>query len=275
MSENENNKPVDLGDIPGVKEVYINPVTKPAENKENNILSESMNRFIKETMNGGMINRIIERFDLQGIDIENEHELILKKESKLSASKRKAVEALYNIRVQQRDLMKEIGKDLMGKENPTDEDLRNLLDSVEDANTNQNEVVKAVVNDITQKALAVKIADNKESAEATIKEAEVDYKAKADPEDLTSEAMQNALKQFGRTQFLGSFNSLDLVPTPKVGDIARTIVFNNDGTHSGQELVYVYESPNHWMLVGSVSVPKPETNVEHEKDGSIPLTIEQ
>lgn len=274
MSESINNKPVDLGEIPGVKEVYINPINKPTKEQSNDI-GESMKSFIKETLKGGMVNHIIERFDLQGIDIENEHELILKKESKLSASKRKAVEALYNIRVQQRDLMKEISKDLMGKENPTDEDLRNLLDSVEDANTNQNEVAKAVMDDITQKALAAKTADNKETAEAIVKEAEVDYKAKADPEDLTSEAMQNALKQFGRTQFLGSFNSLELVPTPKVGDVARTIVFNNDGTHSGQELVYVYESPNHWMLVGSVDVPKPETNIEHEKDGSIPLTIEQ
>ena len=274
MSEAINNKPVDLGEIPGVKEVYINPINKPTKEQSNDI-GESMKSFIKETLKGGMVNHIIERFDLQGIDIENEHELILKKESKLSASKRKAVEALYNIRVQQRDLMKEISKDLMGKENPTDEDLRNLLDSVEDANTNQNEVAKAVMDDITQKALAAKTADNKETAEAIVKEAEVDYKAKADPEDLTSEAMQNALKQFGRTQFLGSFNSLELVPTPKVGDVARTIVFNNDGTHSGQELVYVYESPNHWMLVGSVDVPKPETNIEHEKDGSIPLTIEQ
>lgn len=274
MSESINNKPVDLGEIPGVKEVYINPINKPTKEQSNDI-GESMKSFIKETLKGGMVNRIVERFDLQGIDIENEHELILKKESKLSASKRKAVEALYNIRVQQRNLMKEISKDLMGKENPTDEDLRNLLDSVEDANTNQNEVAKAVMDDITQKALAAKTADSKEATEAIVKEAEVDYKAKADPEDLTSEAMQNALKQFGRTQFLGSFNSLELVPTPKVGDIARTIVFNNDGTHSGQELVYVYESPNHWMLVGSVSVPKPETNIEHEKDGSIPLTIEQ
>lgn len=176
-------QPLDIGKIPGVKEVYIKPtMTKATEQKAafmdpktGKPLDFSMRRFLQETMNGGMINRLIKRYDLEGIDLEKEFERVQKKESRLSASKRKAVVALYNMREQQQKLLADIGKELMHKDNPTDEDLRALLDSVEDASTNTQEVAQAVAKDIVQR-----------SVNQVMEEARVDYT----PESKTEEPVK-------------------------------------------------------------------------------------
>lgn len=181
MTELNSEQPVDIGHIPGVKEVYIKPTTTKADEqkaafvdpKTGKPLDFNMRRFLQETMNGGMINRLVKRYDLEGIDLEKEFELVQKKESRLSASKRKAVVALYNMRKQQKQLLADIGKELLKNENPTDDDLRNLLDSVEDAHTNQEEVTVAVAENILQQAInqANKPADEKqEETVATIEE---------------------------------------------------------------------------------------------------------
>ena len=152
--------PVDIGKIPGVKEVYIKPAATPAPNrapafvdpKTGKPLDLSMKKFLEDTMKGGMINQWIAKYELQGIDLEKEGALIEKKQSRLSAAKRKVVVALLNMRAQQRRLLADIGKELLKKDNPTDDELRALLDGVEDAHTNQEEATAAVLSNIVQKA---------------------------------------------------------------------------------------------------------------------------
>ena len=287
-------KPVDIGQIPGVKEVYIKPtMTKAAEQKAafmdpktGKPLDFSMKRFLQETMNGGMINRLVKRYDLQGVDIEKEFELVQKKESRLSASKRKAVVALYNMRKQQKQLLADIGKELLKKDSPSDDDLRALLDSVEDAHINQEEATLAVAQDIVQRALAEKInppkEDKKEEVPAVVQEAmeaaKVDYTpGEGGNDEVTTKALHDAVKNHGRTKFRGVFDSLDQVEDPQVGDVVHTIVTDDKGNHSGTELVYTYIGPNHWKLEGSyiqeeLPGPVPEEPAKPD-DGSIALTI--
>lgn len=171
-----NNETMELEKIPGVKEVRVIPSEankRPAAfmGPDGKPLDFSMQQFIKETMNGGMINRLVKRYDLEGIDLEKEAALIEQKKSNLSASKRKAVIALLNMRNQQKQLLADIGKELMHKDNPSDEDLRRLLDSVEDASTNTEEVEHAVVENIVQK-----------SVEQVLEESRVDYTPESKPE---------------------------------------------------------------------------------------------
>lgn len=283
-------KPVDIGKIPGVKEVYVKPtMTKIGEQRPaafidpstGKPLDFSMRRFLQETMNGGMINRLIRRFDLEGIDLEKEFELVQKKESRLSASRRKAVVALYNMRQQQKQLLADIGKELLKKGSPTDDELRALLDSVEDANTNQTEAAAAVAQDIAQRALAEKLTnppkpeeehkpveEKKEEVPAAVQKAMEDAKVDYTPgeggnDEVTTKALHDAVKNHGRTKFRGVFSSLDLVEDPQVGDIVHTIVTDDKGNHTGEEAVYTYVGPNHWALdgwklEGSVHVDLPE-----------------
>ena len=287
-------KPVDIGKIPGVKEVYIKPtMTKADEQKAAFVdpktgkpLDFNMRRFLQETMNGGMINRLVKRYDLQGVDIEKEFDLVQKKESRLSASKRKAVVALYNMRKQQKQLLADIGKELLKKDSPSDDDLRALLDSVEDAHTNQEEATLAVTQDIVQRALAEKNnppkEDKKEEVPAAVQEAmeaaKVDYTpGEGGNDEVTSKALHDAVRDQGRTKFRGVFSSLDMVEDPQVGDVVHTIVTDANGNHAGLEMVYTYIGPNHWRCDGSVHVDLPEEPKQEEKkaedDGSIPLTI--
>lgn len=179
----ENNEVTELEKIPGVKEVTIKPANEnnerpaafmdPATGKP---MKFSMQQFIRDTMNGGMINQLVHKYGLEGIDIEKEAALVEQKQSGLSASKRKAVVALNNMRQQQQKLLADIGKDLMHKDNPTDEDLRTLLDSVEDATTNTQEVAQVVVNDIVQR-----------SVNQIMEEARVDYIPEVKSEEETKE----------------------------------------------------------------------------------------
>lgn len=163
---NEKMAITNIEDIPGVKEIKINPIPNAKEKltqdgsktaKVGESLSFSLQNFIRETMNGGMINVLIKKYDLEGIDLEKESERVLAKKSNLSRRQREAVLALNNMRKQQRELLANLSKELMGKNNPSDEDLRNLLDSVEDAATNTEEITKAVVQNIAQRALAAKV----------------------------------------------------------------------------------------------------------------------
>ncbi len=171
-----NNETMELEKIPGVKEVRVIPSEankRPAAfmGPDGKPLDFNMQQFIKETMNGGMINRLVKRYDLEGVDLEKEAALIEQKKSSLSASKRKAVIALLNMRNQQKQLLTDIGKELMHKDNPSDEDLRRLLDSVEDASTNTEEVEHAVVENIVRK-----------SVEQVLEESRVDYTPESKPE---------------------------------------------------------------------------------------------
>ena len=270
----ENNEVTELEKIPGVKEVTIKPANEndarpaafmdPATGKP---LKFSMQQFIRDTMNGGMINQLVRKYDLEGIDIEKEAELVEQKKSKLSASKRKAVVALNNMRKQQQKLLADIGKELMHKDNPTDEDLRALLDSVEDATTNTQEVAQAVAKDIVQR-----------SVNQIMEDVKVDYTPGEGGNDkVTAKALHDAVEIHGRAKFRGVFDSLDQVEDPQVGDVIHIIVPDDKGNHSGKELVYTYFGLNYWKPVGSyiqeeLPGPVPEEPAK-EEDGSIPLTI--
>lgn len=282
--------PCDLGEIPGVKEVEVKGITDSRERiglsdlrdpKTGESLNFSMKRFLRETMNGGMINVMIRKFGLEGIDLEKEAELIKNKKSRLSRRQRDAVLALENMRRQQRDLLENISKELMGKTNPTDEDLRKLLDSVEDATTNTEEVATAVANEIVRKAVESANAPAEEiptSVEEAMEAAKVEYTpGEGGNDEVTTKALHDAVKNHGRTKFRGVFDSLDLVDNPQVGDVVHTIVPDDKGNHSGEELVYTYIGPNNWKLEGSyiqeeLPGPIPEEPAKSD-DGSIPLTI--
>lgn len=135
--------PFDLSSIPGVKEVSVNEVERPSrqeiekiESRATEHLKEAYSKigdqahaFMREMMNGGFINQFIKKFDLAGIDIEAEAELIKQKKSNLSASKRKAVLTLVEIRQQQKELLKLVGQNLRAKDS-----IDNMNEEAEDAN---------------------------------------------------------------------------------------------------------------------------------------------
>ena len=271
-------QPLDIGKIPGVKEVYIKPtMTKATEQKAvfmdpktGKPLDFSMRQFLQETMQGGMINRLIKRYDLEGIDLEKEFERVQKKESHLSASKRKAVVALYNMRKQQQKLLADIGKELMHKDNLTEDDLRALLDSVEDASTNTQEVAQAVAENIVQK-----------SVNQIMEEAQVDYtpepRTEVNPETVhVLKTANDILDAFGRFQFRGVFSDYNEVKNPQAGDVCHAIVASKRPENIQYEDVFVYDG-NKWIFTGQVETNIPPENNEKEpvkeEDGSIPLTI--
>lgn len=141
---------VEMEKIPGVKEVTI---TQPlhliggAKSRE----AFSMKNFLKDALKNNFINDFIRKNNLAGIDTEAEAVLIKTKKSKLSFSQRKAVMILLSMRQRQRELLTDIGKDLLHKEDVTDEDMSRLLDSIEETSTDPKqlqETAEAALNNI-------------------------------------------------------------------------------------------------------------------------------
>lgn len=298
IPEHGSDKPVEksdietigMEDIPGVTEVSMSPINDAEKRirlsdlkhpETGEALGLSMKQFIRETMNGGMINVLIKKYDLEGIDLEQEAALIAEKKSRLSRRQRDAVVALNNMRKQQRELLANLSKELINKDNPTDEDLRKLLDSIEDASTNTGEVATAVANEIVRKAVESANTPAEEISapvEEAMEAAKVDYTpGEGGNDEVTTKALHDAVKNHGRTKFRGVFDSLDLVDDPQVGDVVHTVVPDDKGNHSGEELVYTYLGPNHWKLEGSYiqeELPEPIPEEPAKPDeGSIPLTI--
>jgi hypothetical protein len=178
--------PFDLSSIPGVKEVSVNEVERPSrqeiekiESRATEHLKEAYSKighqahaFMREMMKGGFINQFIKKFDLAGIDIEAEAELIKQKKSNLSASKRKAVMTLVEIRQQQKDLLKLVGQNLQAK------------DSIDNMNEEANDANKAAKN-AEERELADKLC-NEEPVEPSSKleEALADAMVEYTPESV-------------------------------------------------------------------------------------------
>lgn len=119
------NDPFDLGSIPGVKEVSMREIpderpqpfnVQDMKTPDGKPLTASANAFVREMLKGGFINQFIKKYDLGGIDLEAEAARIQEKKSNLSASRRKAVMALIEMRRQQQELLKLIGNDLKAKD---------------------------------------------------------------------------------------------------------------------------------------------------------------
>ena len=125
---------VPMEKIPGVKEVSIAPSTGLLGAKGGQD-AFSMKSFLKDALKEGFINSFIRKNGLSGINIEVEAKLIDSKKSKLSSSQRKAVLTILAMRQRQKELLADIGKDLLHKENVSDADMVKLIDAIEENST--------------------------------------------------------------------------------------------------------------------------------------------
>ena len=278
--ENKEEKPklenATLDDIPGAQVI---PVAKDQPYKDQGIILADDNgkpiedvkfkSMLKEMISGDLMNKLIRRFELQNINLAEEKALIDAKKSHLSKSRREAVIALWNMKQLQRRTLEAIAKPMIKKESPTEEDVKKILDEVEEDVTNHENAAKIVAHDIVQRALANK-AKGQAEVPAEVKEAlesaKVDYTpGEGGNDEVTSKALHDAVRDHGRTKFRGVFSSLDMVKDPQVGDVIHTIATDANGNHAGLEMVFTYIGPNHWRCDGSVHVNLPEEPKQEEK----------
>ena len=265
-----------LDDIPGAQVI---PVAKDQPYKDQGIILADDNgkpiedvkfkSMLKEMISGDLMNKLIRRFELQNINLAEEKALIDAKKSHLSKSRREAVIALWNMKQLQRRTLEAIAKPMIKKESPTEEDVKKILDEVEEDVTNHENAAKIVAHDIVQRALANK-AKGQAEVPAEVKEAlesaKVDYTpGEGGNDEVTSKALHDAVRDHGRTKFRGVFSSLDMVKDPQVGDVIHTIATDANGNHAGLEMVFTYIGPNHWRCDGSVHVDLPEEPKQEEK----------
>lgn len=204
-------KPIDptitAADVPGMTEIKI-PEKQPYKDQGvivtddgHEIKNKDFQQMMRQMISGEMINRLIKRYELQNINLEEEKALIDAKQSRLSKSRRTAVISLWNMRQLQKRTLAAIAKPMIKKESPTEEDVKKILDEVEEDVTNHENAAKIVVRDIVQRALA-----NKAKGQAEV------------PAEV-KEALESAKVDYQPRQFRGIFTSTEDIENPKDGDV--------------------------------------------------------
>ncbi len=204
--ENKEAKPIDptitAADVPGMTEIKI-PEKQPYKDQGvivtddgHEIKNKDFQQMMRQMISGEMINRLIKRYELQNINLEEEKALIDAKQSRLSKSRRTAVISLWNMRQLQKRTLAAIAKPMLAQKEaaPSDEEVNAIIEQVEKDTSDLEPAAKVVANAIVNQAqenLESKVKDHLEAAK-------VDYRPR---------------------QFRGIFTSAEDIENPKDGDV--------------------------------------------------------
>lgn len=276
-----------MTDIPGVKEVHISEAPQPYKGMQvsnpEQLKNFNAKQFFKEMIKGGMINNLIRKYDLGGINLEEERKLIEQKQSRLSASKRKAVIALCNMRKQQKQLMAQVATSFLGKADPSKEELEALLDSIEDNVTDTTQAAKIVASEIAEKAQERMTG----SVNEVLKESEVNYVPPKSATEDYQEQLRKICAKDNAFVFIckgnlphNNLNDLRDIKDPAEGNVYyyETIPDEEDAP----ELNEVVFLDNEWKCIkdgqlysigiAATYIPETEKPKQEESDG-IPVIV--